>query len=108
MPEPILTDDEIVKLYLDGVAMNHIRANPDRIRRVLRERKIDGQKRLVRQYRKGANTAPPNEWIAQLKATADRARDLPRPVPRYTGESRLRDKLNRRRRREASGTLKLA
>ncbi|HET6600256.1 MAG TPA: hypothetical protein VFG60_09855 [Burkholderiaceae bacterium] len=109
MPEPILTDDEIVKLYLDGVAFNKIRANDERIKRVLTERGVTAsQKRAARQHKGTPGMAPPNEWLEQLKATAAKGKDLPLEVPQYTGASRLRQRLNARRRRESRGTLNLA
>ena len=108
MPETILSDDEIVALYLDGADFNAIRASPDRIRRVLTERGIGSQKRAARQHKGTPGMAPANEWLEQLKATAEKGKNLPPEVPQYTGASRLRQRLNARRRREASGALNLA
>lgn len=99
MPDIKVTDDQILALYQKGTPLTHIPANNERIRKVLSRHGINERKLAMRHYAKKPGTAPPNEWIEQLKATAKQV--LPRDVPIYTGTSRTLKKMNDRRRMEA-------
>lgn len=100
MPHIKVTDDDILALYAKGTPISRIPANNERIRKVLSRNGVNARKLAMRHYAKQSGTAPPNEWMEQLKETA--RQQLPPEIPRYHGTSKLRAKLNRRRVLEAT------
>lgn len=99
MPDIKLSDAEIIRRYVRGDSVNRIPAGRDRIHRVLVAHRVPlrGERDANRTDKGRAVTAFSTLQPAAMPAPPPA---LPPLVPRYTGPSRLRGKLNRRRRQE--------